>query len=75
MSTNLDPLFSSGKDDWETPHDLFYDLNEEFHFTLDPCCTPETAKCEKYYTEKENGLIQDWDGERVFCNPPYSSGM
>lgn len=75
MSTNLDPLFSSGKDDWETPHDLFYELNEEFHFTLDPCCTPETAKCEKYYTEKENGLIQNWDGERVFCNPPYSSGM
>ena len=75
MSTNLDPLFSSGKNDWETPQDLFYELDEEFHFTLDPCCTPETAKCKKYYTEKENGLIQDWDGERVFCNPPYSSGM
>ena len=70
MSTNLDPLFSSGKNDWETPQDLFYELDEEFHFTLDPSSLyilKETAKCKKYYTrkQKENGLIQDWDGESI----------
>ena len=67
-------LFSSGKDDWETPKELFKELDREFHFTLDPCCTPETAKCKKFYTEKEDGLSKDWERETVFCNPPYSPG-
>lgn len=64
-------LFSSKRLDWETPHRFFKELDDEFHFTLDPCCWPETAKCAKYYTPKENGLMQDWQGETVFCNPPY----
>mgnify|MGYP003251382283 CR=1 FL=1 len=66
--------FSTGKDDWETPQWLFNQLDDEFHFTLDPCCTAENAKCLKYYTKAENGLEQDWKGETVFCNPPYSRG-
>jgi site-specific DNA-methyltransferase (adenine-specific) len=66
-------LFATGKDDWETPQALFDELDAEFHFTLDPCATPETAKCLKYYTEEDDGLAQDWTGETVFCNPPYSS--
>ena len=64
-------LFSSQYTTWETPQWLFDKLNEEFNFTLDPCCVPETAKCKNYYTPKENGLIQDWSGESVFVNPPY----
>lgn len=64
-------MFSSKNDDWETPQDLFDSLNEEFHFSLDPCCAHENAKCEKRYTVAENGLTQDWSGETVFCNPPY----
>lgn len=65
-------MTSTGKDDWETPEWLFNQLNDEFKFTLDPCCTHETAKCRKHYTKAENGLTQDWAGETVFCNPPYS---
>jgi len=65
-------LLSSGKDDWETPLDFFKILNEEFHFTLDPCCNEENHKCINYYTLKDNGLIEDWKGETVYCNPPYS---
>jgi phage N-6-adenine-methyltransferase len=64
-------LFSSQRSDWETPLRFFRELDEEFHFTLDPCCWPKTAKCAKFYTPKENGLVQDWQGETVFCNPPY----
>lgn len=30
-----------------------------------------TAKCERFYTESEDGLAHDWSGERVFMNPPY----
>jgi phage N-6-adenine-methyltransferase len=64
-------LFKSNRSDWETPLRFFDELNDEFHFTLDPCCWPETAKCAKFFTPRENGLVQDWHGERVFCNPPY----
>lgn len=64
-------LFTSNTDLWSTPQDLFDELDSEFHFTLDPCATPENAKCEKYYTKNENWLVQNWDCDRVFCNPPY----
>ena len=68
-------LFSSGKNDWETPQWLFDELDAEFHFTLDPCASHETAKCNNYYTVEDDGLIQDWGNEIVFCNPPYSNSM
>lgn len=68
---NNKTMFSSLTDLWATPQDFFNKLNEEFHFTLDPCANDENHKCDKYYTEKENGLIQDWTNEIVFCNPPY----
>ena len=58
--------------EWETPQKFFDELNDEFDFTLDPCCSKETAKCEKFYTEENDGLLQHWGKERVFMNPPYS---
>lgn len=64
-------LFTSSRDDWRTPDWLFDSLNAEFRFTLDPCSTDENAKCVKHYTQVDDGLSQPWDGERVFCNPPY----
>lgn len=68
-------LFSAKTVEWETPQDFFDKLNEEFHFTLDPCCTDENAKCEKHYTREQDGLSQDWTGETVYCNPPYGREM
>lgn len=73
MNTTL--MFSSETDLWATPQDFFDELDKEFHFTLDPCATPENAKCKKYYTVKEDGLKQDWQGETVFCNPPYGKAI
>lgn len=63
--------FSSKDECWETPQSFFDKLNEEFQFTLDPCCTHETAKCKKHYTKCDDGLVQSWGGEVVFMNPPY----
>lgn len=63
--------FSSKTNEWSTPQDLFEKLNREFLFTLDPCATPQNAKCAKFYTADDDGLAQSWDNERVFCNPPY----
>ena len=65
-------LLSTGKDEWETPLDFFNQLDSEFHFTLDPCCTEKNAKCKKFYTKDDDGLRQTWKDEVVFINPPYS---
>lgn len=65
-------LYSSNSFEWATPTEFYNKLDGEFHFTLDPCATDENHKCDKYYTIKENGLIQNWKNERVFCNPPYA---
>mgnify|MGYP000002935940 CR=1 FL=1 len=37
-------LFSSATVEWATPQALFDELDAEFHFNLDPCCTHENAK-------------------------------
>lgn len=68
-------LFSSSTDEWATPQCLYDSLNEEFGFTLDPCTLPSNAKCERYFTPQDNGLLQDWGGETVFCNPPYGKAI
>ena len=68
---NNELMFSSKTDLWSTPWDFFEKLNDEFHFTLDPCSTHENAKCYKHFTLEEDGLLQDWGNEVVFCNPPY----
>lgn len=66
-----DCLFSSASVSWATPQDLFNSLDYVFNFTLDPCADVDNAKCEKFYTEEQDGLSKDWYGHKVFCNPPY----
>lgn len=70
MKTDI--IFSKKNDEWETPDYIFKELDNEFHFDLDPCATAESHKCEKYFTKEQDGLSQKWGGYRVFCNPPYS---
>ena len=72
---NISVMFSSKTNDWSTPQDFFEELNTEFQFTLDPCADKYNHKCEKYYTEEDDGLLQDWGGEIVFCNPPYGKAI
>ena len=55
-------LMSSNTPEWATPVKFFEELDKEFHFTLDPCCTKENHKCNKYYTKEDNGLLQMWGG-------------
>lgn len=50
---------------------VFDQLNEEYRFTLDPCCTRETAKCDHFFTKEDDGLSRSWGGHTVFMNPPY----
>jgi site-specific DNA-methyltransferase (adenine-specific) len=62
-------LYSSRSEEWRTPQAFFDALDREFHFTLDPCATPENAKCRMFFTKWENGIDQPWGRHRVFCNP------
>ena len=66
-------MFSSKSNEWETPMGFYQKLNKQFKFTLDPCCTPETAKCENYYTMEDDGLSKSWKDQVVFVNPPYGN--
>lgn len=64
-------VMTSNRSDWETPPDIFADLEREFGpFDLDVCATPETAKCANYFTPEDDGLALPWHG-RCFMNPPY----
>lgn len=63
-------LFTPNTDLCATPQDFFDKLNEEFNFELDVCANDENAKCERYFTETEDGLKQDWKGV-CWMNPPY----
>ena len=59
-------------DDRATPPEVFGPLHERFGFTVDAAASPANAKCERFWTEADNGLAQPWTGERVWVNPPYS---
>lgn len=58
-----------------TPHpDDFARWDARFGgFTLDAAAAHHNAKCPRYFTRADDGLAQSWAGERVWCNPPYSS--
>lgn len=64
--SNLDALFSSKTDQWATPIDFFKKLDDEFHFTLDPCADESNHKCEKYFTKEDDGLSKNWGGVQGF---------
>jgi len=61
----------SKSSNWETPTDLFDELNLEFGFTLDAAASDDNALCDDYYTREQDGAIQRWAGHTVFVNPPY----
>jgi len=54
---------------WLTPPHIVEALGE---FDLDPCSAEDMPWqiAKNKYTEKDDGLVQQWSG-RVFMNPPY----
>lgn len=68
-------MYSSKSELWGTPQYFFDELNKEFGFDLDPCALPSNAKCDRFFTPKEDGLSQNWGGAKVFCNPPYGKDI
>lgn len=66
-------LFTSNKEDWETPQDFYDRLNAKYHFEWDLAASDDNAKCDNYFTRDDNSLEQDWEGlsGNLFLNPPY----
>ena len=71
----LAPMLSSSNRIWETPPELFKELDDEFHFTLDACATEDNAKCKQFFTEKDDALTLEWPSGVIWCNPPYGRGI
>lgn len=59
---------------WATPQDFFDELDAEYHFDLDVCAEPWSAKCGQYYAEIDNGIISPWAPCRCWLNPPFGPG-
>jgi phage N-6-adenine-methyltransferase len=66
-------------DRYATAPEDFERLDREFHFTLDVCAEPSTAKCVRYFQADDpddpatyDGLRQEWGTAVCWMNPPYS---
>lgn len=71
---NTQVMFSSEDMTWATPQDFFDMVNEEFNFNTDVCATKSNAKCKHFYSPKEDGLSQSWEGN-CWMNPPYGKEL
>lgn len=65
-------------DEWETPNDLFFKLNDEFNFSFDAACKTDNAKCStgNFLDLGLEALEAPWHMAHgaVWLNPPYSRG-
>lgn len=64
-------MASSGSTIRSTPMDEYARWNRQLNFTIDVCALPHNAKHARYFSPKQNGLAQSWEGETVWLNPPY----
>lgn len=78
---NTDLMFSTGKDDWATPPEIFDPLHAEFHFYRDAAATYQNRKVPYFYGPDHavpwcrDGLECSWSGGSIWVNPPYSRGL
>lgn len=70
---SFDGKFESTRQDWTTPDELFIEMDNRFHFTLDAAASAENTKVTKFFCEKDNSLQKSWKDEIVWLNPPYGN--
>lgn len=71
MSANYIDWYGKGRhQNWRTPRELFDQLNCEFQFTLDGASEPGNGLLPLASTSE---APIEWEGHRVFCNPPWSN--
>lgn len=55
---------------WETPRELFRQLDRYFKFELDAAASRDNALCQQFWTEADNALVKPW-AVATYLNPPY----
>jgi phage N-6-adenine-methyltransferase len=80
VTLNTAAMFSTGKDDWQTPPEIFDPLNAEFGFTLDVAANKDNAKCGLWLGPGSwlalDALTYRWPKNHTcWMNPPYSRGL
>lgn len=76
-------MFSTGKDDWATPPELWLALHREFGFCWDVAANSQNYKGERgcFFGQGsefgEDALVVAWAPfiSACWCNPPYSRGL
>lgn len=53
-------MYSSKKQDYQTPLDIFDYLNDIYKFDCDLFANKENALCKKYYTEENSAFVNVW---------------
>lgn len=74
---NKELMFSSKKEDWETPQLFFDELNKKYKFNWDLASSDANAKCVNHFTVGDDSLSQDWavlEGN-LWLNPPYGRDL
>ena len=68
-------LWTSKKQNYNTPSWLFHKLNSYYDFITDPCTSEDNPLgCEIFFTKKSNGLDRKkWGNGNVFINPEYKN--
>lgn len=77
-----EPANGKGHQNYATPKHIVHVSESLLHlncrlprdegFTVDVAASSGNAKAPKFYTQDDNGLMQSWAGEVVWCNPPYA---
>ncbi len=70
MNKNI--IFSNSKDEWYTPKSIIQKFGP---FDLDVATTKfnlERLNIPMGYTKEDNGLQQEWNYKKVWCNPPFT---
>ena len=65
----VDHYAGDRRQNWRTPRELFDGLDAEYGFTLDGASEPGNGLLAHASTVDDP---LSWEGERVFCNPPWS---
>lgn len=65
-------IVATKRQDWTTPPGVFFGLHLEFSFTVDAAAEAHNALLSRFWTVEQDALRQDWTGQCVFCNPPWS---